>query len=158
MKTTIMRFMPVVLAWLIFGGYAIAEDQGRTWESDHAKKWEGGRVIRLYDGSARSRDSIAVIVSSHVEVRSPKYTVPGVAFVRKVDGKEINTNTEEIECLPGKHTVSINVLFKQYNVKAKRMETLDRWRYEKAVDLKPGVKYHVVFDPSKHEADIVEKQ
>ncbi|MBC8527412.1 MAG: hypothetical protein H8D22_11280 [Candidatus Cloacimonetes bacterium] len=120
------------------------------------EKKESLRVVRLYEGSHLDPDDVAVIIAATRDLRSPRYAKAGIAGVIRVDGRSIDSDyTEEIECLPGKHTITFLVQFRPDNVPEGTL-SVSSSRYDKTLDLRAGYGYRIVFDPANDKADIEE--
>jgi hypothetical protein len=133
-----------------------AADRIEQKAKEESEKKERLRVVRLYDGAPRAKDAVAIILCAETDLRSPKFRNRGIAGVFSSDGRGIDSNyTEEIECLPGKHTIGLTVQFRPDNVPAETLAINFSHVYRTLV-LKAGSRYAIVFDPVNHEADIAE--
>lgn len=138
------------------GDLRTAEQTRLDQERIEREKKETLRVVRLYEGSHLDRNNVAVIIAATPDLRSPRYSKAGMAAVIRVDGISIDPDyTEEIECLPGQHTITFLVQFRPDNVPEGTL-AVSSSRYDKTLDLRAGCGYRIMFDPTTDKAHIEE--
>ena len=99
-----------------------------------------------------------MILASTGGIRSARYTKPGRAGVVCVDGVSIDTHyTEEVECLPGRHTVVCLVQL-EINGVSEGTLAIHSCRFEKELVLKPGYTYRIRFNPESEDGNLEESR